>query len=199
MITRRRFLALAPAGVALAGCERLLGKSGPFKSIDITGSTLPAQVALDDHNGRPRTLADFRGKVVLVNFGFTQCPDVCPTTLAELAGVVKRLGADGSRVQVLFVTVDPKRDTAELLRQYVAAFHPDFLGMRGDEAATTRTTKSFGVYAAIQEGRTPESYTVNHSAQSFVFDPQGRLRLMVPPTLPAEALAADLRLLLNSA
>lgn len=199
MTARRRFLALATAGVALAGCERLLGQSGPFKSIDITGSSLGAELALHDHHGRPRTLADFRGKVVLVNFGFTHCPDVCPTTLAELSRVVKGLGADASRVQVLFVTVDPKRDTAELLRQYVSAFHPDFLGMRGDDAAITRTTKSFGVYAAIQEGQTPESYTVNHSTQSFVFDPQGRLRLMVPPTLPPDALAADLRLLLNSA
>ena len=199
MTTRRRFLALAVAGAALAGCERLLGKTSPFKSIDITGSSLGAELALQDHHGRPRTLADFRGKVVLVNFGFTHCPDVCPTTLAELAGVVKRLGAEAARVQVLFVTVDPKRDTTDLLRQYVSAFHPDFLGLRGDDAATTRTTKSFGVYAAIQEGQTPETYSVNHSTQSFVFDAQGRLRLMVPPTLPPEALAADLRLLLNSA
>ena len=198
MIARRAFLAWAVAGIAASGCDRLLGKaSSPFKSIDITGTSLGGDLALDDHHGKPRTLADFRGKVVLVNFGFTHCPDVCPTTLAELAAAMKRLGPDASRVQVLFVTVDPKRDTPELLRQYVPAFHPDFLGLRGDDAATTRTTKSFGVYAAIQEGPTPENYNVNHSAQSFVFDPQGRLRLMVPPGLPAETIASDLRLLLN--
>lgn len=196
MIRRRAFLALA-LGAALAGCDRLLGKPSPFKSIDVTGAPLGADLQLNDHHGKPRSLADFRGKVVVVNFGFTNCPDVCPTTLAELAAALKRLGPDAARVQVLFVTVDPKRDTPELLRQYVPAFHPDFLGLWGDDAATSRTQKSFGVYAAIQEGQTPESYTVNHSAQSFVFDGQGRVRLMVPPNLGAEAIAGDLRVLLN--
>ena len=194
MITRRHFLALAAFGAA--GCERL-GKSSPFKSIDVTGSPLGQELNLVDHNGKPRTLADFRGKVLVVNFGYTSCPDVCPTTLADFAAAMKRLGDDAARVQVLFVTVDPKRDTAEVLRQYVPAFHPAFLGLRGDDAATARTAKAFGVYSAVQEGQTPETYTVNHSGQSFAFDPQGRLRLVVPPALPAEALAADLRLLMN--
>ena len=196
MTGRRRFLLLC-AAVAAAGCDRLLGTSSPFHSIDITGSNLGADLALTDHTGKPRTLADYRGKAVLVNFGYTQCPDVCPTTLAEFAQAMKRLGPEAARVQVLFVTVDPKRDTQELLGQYVPAFHPDFVGLRGDDAATARVQKSFGVYSSIQEGQAPEAYTVNHSAQSFVFDPQGRIRLMVPPNLGAEKLASDLRLVLN--
>ena len=197
MISRRAWLALAAAGVLAGGCDRLGGRASPFKSIDVTGSPLGGELALADPDGRTRTLADFRGKAVVVNFGYTSCPDVCPTTLAEFAAAMKRLGDDAARVQVLFVTVDPKRDTPELLRQYVPAFHPAFLGLRGDAAETARVAKSFGVYSSIQEGQTPETYTVSHSAQSFVFDPQGRLRLVVPPGLPAESLAADLRILLN--
>jgi protein SCO1 len=197
VIARRAFLV---AACALAGCDRLLGKPGsPFKAIDVTGSSqVGGELGLTDHHGKPRTLADFRGKVVIVNFGYTSCPDVCPTTLAEFASAMRRLGDDAARVQVLFVTVDPKRDTPELLAQYVPAFHPAFLGLRGDDAATARVTKSFGVYSSIQEGKTPETYTVSHSGQSFVFDPQGRLRLVVPPGLPPESLASDLRLLLNA-
>ena len=197
MIARRRFLALALAGL-LAGCDRLLGRPGsPFKSIDVTGSPLGATLELRDHDGRARSLADFRGKVVAVFFGYAHCPDVCPTTLADFAAALKRLGEDAARVQVLFVTVDPKRDTPELLRQYVPAFHPSFLGLWGDDAATLRAARSFGVYSSIQEGQTPETYTVSHSGQTFVFDREGRLRLVVPPGLPVESLVGDLKILLN--
>ena len=197
MIARRAFLAFAAA--LLPACDRLLGQGGsPFKGIDVTGSQqVGGELRLEDHHGKPRTLADFRGKVVLVNFGYASCPDVCPTTLAEFAAAMKRLGPDAARVQVLFVTVDPKRDTPELLRQYLPAFHPDFLGLRGDEAATTRATKDFRVYASVREGQTPETYTVDHSGQSFAFDAQGRLRLVIPPSMGAEAIASDLRVLLN--
>jgi protein SCO1/2 len=133
-----------------------------------------------------------------VNFGYTQCPDVCPTTLADLASAVRKLGPDGSRVQVLFVTVDPKRDNAQLLKNYVGAFDPRFLGLRGDAAATAAATKEFRVFAAEREGKTAESYTVEHSAQTFAFDPEGRLRLVIAYGAAPEDIAADLRLLLNS-
>jgi protein SCO1/2 len=187
------------AALALAGCDRVLAPAkSPFHAIDVTGAPLGRSLALVDHNGVPRTLADFRGKVVLVNFGYTQCPDVCPTTLADLASAVRKLGPEADRVQVLFVTVDPRRDTRELLARYVPAFDPRFLGLRGDAEATERVTKEFRVYAAEHEGKTPESYTVDHSAQTFAFDPQGRLRLVIAYGAPPDDIAADLRLLLNS-
>jgi len=189
---------LACALVALAGCDRISGSRTPFKSVDVTGAPMGGELRLTDHNGKARTLADFRGKVVIVNFGYTQCPDVCPTTLADLSSAVKKLGPDAGRVQVLFVTVDPRRDTRELLGRYVPAFDPRFLGLRGDAEATARVTKEFRVYAAEREGKTPESYTVEHSAQTFAFDPQGRLRLVIAYGAPPDDIAADLRLLLNS-
>ncbi len=197
MRTRRLVVAGIAAMLlaALGGCGK---PKSPFNAIDVTGSPMGGELRLTDHNGKPRSLADFRGKVVVVFFGFTNCPDVCPTALADAAAAVKELGADGARVQVLFVSLDPKRDTPELLRHYVPAFHPDFLGLTGDEAALERVKKDFNVYSAIRPGATPESYTVDHSAQLFVFDREGRIRLVVAPATPAKALAADLRVLLNS-
>jgi len=186
------------AVLALAGCDRLSSPKTPFHAADITGTPIGRSLALADHNGAARTLADFRGKVVLLTFGYTRCPDVCPTTLSDLATAVRRLGDEGSRVQVLFVTVDPKRDSAELLKNYVPAFDPRFLGLRGDAAATEKAEKEFRVYAAERQGRTPESYTVDHSAQIFAYDPEGRLRLMMQPGTPPDDIAADVRLLLNS-
>lgn len=182
----------------LAGCDKLRpSANSPFKTIDVTGSPIGGELRLTDHNGKARSLADFRGKVVVVFFGFTHCPDVCPTALADAAAAVKELGADGGQVQVLFVTVDPKRDKPELLRQYVPAFHPSFIGLYGDEDATTRAKKDFKVYSAIREGR-DGNYTVDHAAQLFIFDREGRIRLVVPPGTPAKTLASDLRALLNS-
>ena len=186
------------AALALGGCDRLSSPKSPFHAADITGTPIGRSLALPDHNGVARTLADFRGKVVLVTFGYTRCPDVCPTTLSDLAAAVRKLGAEGSRVQVLFVTVDPKRDSAELLKNYVPAFDPRFLGLRGDAASTEKAEKEFRVYAAEREGRTPETYTVDHSAQIFAYDPEGRLRLMMQPGTPPDDIAADVRLLLNS-
>ncbi len=196
MSSRRAFLLLLAA--AAAGCDRAgsLPKS-PFTGVDITGSPLGPDFRLTDHNGKPRSLADFRGKAVVLFFGYTQCPDVCPTTLSEMANALRALGPDASRVQVLFVTVDPERDTPELLRNYVPAFNPTFLGLYGDEAATQKVKKDFKIYAEKRPGRTPRSYTVDHSAQSFAFDPQGRLRLMIPYGTPGDKVASDLRLLLN--
>jgi protein SCO1 len=192
-----RVAAAILCAVMAAGCERLGGSKTPFKAVDVTGAPMGGELRLTDHNGKPRSLADFRGKVVLVNFGYTQCPDVCPTTLADLAAAMRKLGADASQVQVLFVTVDPKRDKPELLRQYLPAFDASFLGLYGDEDATKKVTRDFKIYAQERPGRTPETYTVDHAAQTFVFDKQGKLRLVMGYGMPPDAIASDLRLLLN--
>ena len=195
---RRRGAALLVAVLALAGCDRLFPSArSPFKGIDVTGSAMGGELRLADPGGQPRTLADFRGKVVVVDFGFTHCPDVCPTTLAELARAVAALGADAGQVQVLFVTLDPKRDTPELLAQYVPAFHPGFLALRGDAEATARVTKDFHVYASERPGKAPGEYTIDHSAQVFVFDRNGKMRLVWAPNTPAADMASDLRILLT--
>ena len=193
-----RLAAAALACVVLAtGCDRIFGAKTPFKAIDVTGAPMGGELRLTDHNGTPRTLADFRGKVVLVNFGYTQCPDVCPTTLADLASAMKKLGPDASQVQVLFVTVDPKRDKPELLRQYLPAFDPTFLGLYGDAAATSKVTRDFKIYSAERPGKTPDTYTVDHAAQTFAFDRQGKLRLVMGYGMAPEAIASDVRILLN--
>ncbi len=190
--------ALVVAALATGGCDRLPGTArGPFKGIDVTGGEMGGELRLTGHDGRARSLADFRGKLVVVSFGFTQCPDVCPTMLADLAAAMKLLGPESGDVQVLFVTVDPKRDSEELLRQYVPAFHPDFLGLRGDTAATTRVTKDFHVYAHERPGR-DGNYTMDHSAQIFVLDRHGKVRLLFPPGTPPVSIASDLRVLLKS-
>jgi protein SCO1/2 len=187
---------LFAALVAAAGC----GNDGPkFRSSDVTGAAFGREFALTDHTGKAVTLADYRGKVVVLFFGYTQCPDVCPTTLSELAAVMKMLGPDADRVQVLFATVDPERDTAELLAQYVPAFDPRFVGLRGDAAATERTAKEFKVLYQKQPGRTAGSYTVDHSAGTFIFDPKGRLRLFVSYGQGPDVFAHDLREILRTA
>ena len=196
--SRRAVLAAGAALVALAigGCD----SRGPgFRNTDITGADFARGFELTDHHGNPRTLADFRGKVVTVFFGFTQCPDVCPTTLAEMAQVMKLLGEKSDRVQVLFVTVDPERDTAQLLAQYVPAFDSRFLGLYGDAEATAKVAREFKVFYQKVPGSTPGSYTVDHSAGSFAFDPQGRVRLFIKHGQSAEALAQDLRQLIDGA
>ena len=197
-ITWRKVSALAAAAliaVLLAGC----GAEGPkFKSTDLTGADFGRELALAGHDGRPRTLADFRGKLVVLSFGYTFCPDVCPTTLADIAGVMKALGKDAERVQVVFVTVDPERDTREVLAQYVPAFDARFLGLYGDAAATQRAAKEFKIFYEKRPGSAPSSYSVDHSAQSYVIDPQGRLRLFVRHDRIAQDLAEDLRTLLKS-
>lgn len=177
----------------LIGCDA--GRPS-FQNTDITGADYGKDFSLIDHTGRTRTLADFRGKVVVMFFGYTRCPDVCPTTLSELKAVKDQLGADGDRVQVLFVTVDPGRDTQKLLAGYVPAFDSTFLGLYGDAAATARVAKDFKVFYQIVPGKTPESYTVDHTAGSYVFDPQGRLRLFVRHG-NANSLVADIRALLH--
>jgi len=194
----RRLAAACAAAVLLAACDGTFAPKSAFNGIDVTGGRIGDDLGLADPDGRARSLSEFRGKAAIVVFGYTQCPDVCPTTLADIASAVKKLGPDASRVQVLFVTVDPKRDTAQLLREYVPAFDPSFIGLRGDAASTERVTKDFHVYAQERRGPTPESYTVDHSAQSFVFDPQGRIRLVFGYGMKPEAMASDLRRLLDS-
>ena len=187
--------AFVVACALLAGCA----PDGPkFQSSDVTGATFGRDFNLMDANGKPRTLADYRGKAVVIFFGYTQCPDVCPTTLAALGEVMKKLGPDADRVQVLFVTVDPERDTPELLSKYVPAFDPRFTGLYGDAAATERTAKEFKVIYQKQPGATPGSYTVDHSAGTFIFDPKGKLRLYVSYGQGPEVFAHDLRELLKA-
>lgn len=183
----------------LEGCDRLGGSDSPkasFKSVDITGAEYGRQLALPDADGKPRTLADFKGKVAVVFFGYTQCPDVCPTTLAELAEVKRALGADGERVQGVFVTVDPERDTAAVLQAYMASFGPGMVALRGSAAQVAEAAREFKVFYAKVPGKTETSYTIDHTAGSYVIDAKGHLRLFVRYGTPADALAADLKLLL---
>jgi protein SCO1/2 len=178
--------------VALLAC----GDGRPqFRSTDLTGADYGKSLALTDHQGKPRTLADFSGKAAVITFGFTHCPDICPTILADLAGAMKSLGPDAERVQVLFITVDPERDTREVLAKYVTVFDPRFLGLSGDAEATARTAKEFKVF--YEKRKSGDTYTVDHSAQSYVIDPQGRLRLFVRHDRIATDLAGDLRTLLR--
>ncbi len=195
----RRLVAAAAAFALLLFLAACAPEGPKFKTSDVTGASFGRDFALTDANGKARTLADFRGKAVVVFFGFTQCPDVCPTTLATLAEAMKQLGADADRVQVLFVTIDPARDTAELLRNYVPAFDKRFLGLYGDDDATQRVAREFKIIYQKQPGSTPETYTMDHSAGTYIFDMQGRLRLFVNHGQGPEVFAHDLREILRSA
>ncbi|MBL8520589.1 MAG: SCO family protein [Betaproteobacteria bacterium] len=191
---RAVLIAAGLCAVALIACERPVS----FHSVDVTGiQGYGNDFRLTDHTGKARSMADYRGKAVLMFFGFAQCPDVCPTTLADLKKVMTKLGPDAERFQVLFVTVDPARDTQDVLAQYVTSFHPSFVALRGDRMATERVTRDFKIVAQLQEGQTPETYTVNHSANSLVFDAQGRLRLIVSYGMDVDKLASDIQLLIK--
>jgi protein SCO1/2 len=189
-----RFWSIITCSLALliAGCD---GGAPKFKSTDITGVDYGRTLELADTGGRVRHLQDFRGKAVVLFFGFTHCPDVCPTTLADIAGALKTLGTDADRVQVLFVTVDPERDTPADLQRYVSAFDPRFIALRGDAEATQRVAKDFKIY--YEKRKQGDTYTVDHSSQTYVIDPAGRLRLLVRPDRLAADLPDDLRTLLN--
>jgi len=167
--------------------------------VDVTGAEYARDFALPDADGQMRSMKDFAGKVVVVFFGYTQCPDVCPTTLQELAEVKKALGADGDKLQAIFITVDPERDTAEMLKAYMGNFDPSFVALRGDAAQTAAVAKEFKIYFKKAEGQTPTSYTMDHSAGSYIFDPAGRLRVYSRYGSGAEAVAADVRSLLKEA
>ncbi|HEY5799262.1 MAG TPA: SCO family protein [Burkholderiaceae bacterium] len=194
---KRLFLLMLPVLLALLAACQPAKPPAAFKNTDLTGLDYAQGFALTDHTGKPRTLADFKGKAVVVFFGFTQCPDVCPTTMAEMSAVMKALGPQADQVQVLFITVDPERDTQELLAQYVPAFDPRFLGLRGDKAATEKTAKDFKVFFQKVPGKTPGSYSMDHTAGSYVFDPQGRIRLFIRHGQGAEPIVHDLKILLG--
>ena len=185
--------------LALSACDPK-GVPAPktvFSNTDITGLDYGKDFALTDHNGKPRTIADFRGKLVLVFFGFTHCPDVCPTTLSEMAGIMKSLGPDADKLQVLFVTLDPERDTPEVMAGYVPAFHPGFLGLYADQPTTEKVARDFKIFLQRVPAADGKSYTIDHTAGSYVFDTKGRLRLFVRHGQGGTSLLNDLKSLLS--
>jgi protein SCO1/2 len=188
---------LGAAVLLLAGCE----PSPPppaFHATDITGAAFAQDFRLTDHNGEVRTLADFRGKAVAVFFGYTHCPDVCPTTLSDFALALQQLGPLAKRVQVIFVTVDPERDTPALLRAFVPAFNPDFLGMVADAETLRALAKEYKVVYQKTSVKAPDDYLIDHSAGTYVYDPNGNLRLLMPYGSRPEAIAHDLKVLLET-
>ena len=183
---------VAALAVWMAGCNRAGDAAAPgFRGIDLTGAPYGRGFRLTDAEGRERTLADYKGKAVLLYFGFTQCPDVCPTALIRAAEVRKLLGAEGDKLQVIFITVDPARDTPEVIKAYTAAFDPSFIGLYGDAKRTRETADEFKVY--YKQVPTGSSYTMDHSALSYVFDPQGRLRLAMRHEQTTADYAHDIR------
>jgi protein SCO1/2 len=187
----------------MAGAVGILSACSPeekpqFQSIDLTGADYAKDFSLPDQNGQLRSIKDFAGKVVVVFFGYTQCPDVCPTSMAELASIKKQLGADGDKLQAIFITVDPERDTPELLKAYMANFDPTFLALRPGMDKLPEVAKDFKIYYKKVEGKTPGSYSMDHSAGSYVYDTRGRVRLYNRYGSGPEGLASDIRLLLKN-
>jgi protein SCO1/2 len=195
---QRQLLFLAVFAIAaLSGCDRA-SNTPSFRATDVTGAEFGRELHLSDFNGQPRTLPDFRGKVVAVFFGYTHCPDVCPTTLSELAAAVKKLGPEGDKVQVLFVTADPERDTPAVLKQYVSAFNPAFLGLRGTPEETAQVAKEFKVILQKNPGGDSNNYTVDHSSGTYLYDAGGKLRLYVGYGQGADVFAHDIGELLKA-
>jgi protein SCO1/2 len=182
------------AAALVAGC---FDAKPQFKSVDLTGADYAKDFKLTDHNGVVRSMKDFKGKIVVMFFGYTQCPDVCPTSMTELAQAKQLLGKDGDKLQGLFVTVDPERDTPQLLKAYMANFDPTFLALRGTPEELAAMARDYKVFYKKVEGKTPTSYTMDHSAASYVYDTQGRLRLYTRYGSGAQALASDIQLLLK--
>jgi protein SCO1 len=172
-------------------------KRASFVNTDITGLDYAKGFSLKDHNGKPVTLESYKGKVVVMFFGFTQCPDVCPTTMAEMAAVMQELGPQANQVQVLFVTLDPERDTPALLKDYVPAFHPSFVGLYGTPAEIAQTAKEFKVWYKKVPGKEPGSYSIDHTAGSYVFDKQGKVRLFLRHAQGTKPVVHDLKQLLS--
>lgn len=201
MLSRRLVLAgAAAATLLLAGCDQFSTPAkAAFTGVDITGADYAQKLSLKDPDGKQRSLEEFKGKVVVVFFGFTQCPDVCPTTMAELAEVKRSLGADGDKVQGIFVSVDPERDTPELLKAYVGNFDPGFVALRGTPEETKAAAREFKVFYTKVPGKTEGAYSVDHTAGSYLFDPQGKVRLFTRYGSGAQALASDIKALLAGA
>ena len=188
--------AMAWGALALSGCSREAKTS--FQGVDVTGAEYAKDIPLRDVDGKQRSIKDFAGKVVVVFFGYTQCPDVCPTTLQELVEVKQQLGADGDRLQGVFVTLDPERDTPEVLKAYMGSFDPSFAGLyAASPDALAALAKDFKIYYKKVDGKTPTSYSMDHTAASYVYDPQGRLRLYARYGIGPQAMADDIRLLLK--
>jgi protein SCO1/2 len=181
-------------GLQLSACSE---NKPSFVSIDVTGADYAKDFTLKDHNGQPKSIKDFAGKVVVLFFGYTQCPDVCPTSMAELAEVKKLLGKDGDKLQGIFITVDPARDTPEVLKAYMANFDPSFLALIPEADKLPNLAKNYKVYYKKAEGKTPTSYTMDHSAGSFVYDTRGQLRLYTRYGSGAKPLASDIAQLLK--
>ncbi len=205
-MNKRNALQLIAASALLVSGTGLLSACTPsapkasFNAIDLTGGKEYGQdFSMPDHLGQRRTIADFKGKVVLVFFGYTQCPDVCPTTLSDLAAVKQKLGAKGDRLQVLFATVDPARDTPEILKAYMGNFDPSFLALRGSDEELATMAKDLKIHYKKVDGTTPTSYTMDHTAGDYIFDPQGRLRLYSRYGTAVDTLAKDIELLIDGA
>jgi protein SCO1/2 len=194
-----RWLLLISLALGASACDRATSPQPPavsFKATDITGAPWGRDFKLTDHNGRTRTLADFRGKVVAIFFGYTHCPDVCPTTLSDFAIAMRDMGKEAERVQVLFVTVDPERDTPEMLAKYVPSFNASFLGMYTDPASLAAIAREFKVVYQKNTVTGSKNYLIDHSAGTYVFDLKGQLRLLIPYGAGAKDIAHDLRALL---
>jgi protein SCO1/2 len=188
-------MGVAALGVGLSACSEARQS---FTAVDITGADYAKDFALKDADGKVRTMADFKGKVVVLFFGYAQCPDVCPTTMTEMAQVKQQLGKDGDKLQVLFVTVDPARDTPEVLKAYMGAFDPSFVALIPTADELAATAKDFKVYFKKVDGKTPTSYSMDHSAASFVYDTQGRLRLYARYGAGVPSMVSDVKALLAS-
>ena len=200
------FIASLFVGILLLACgdkfssdklKNTQPSNSTFMNTDVTGLGYARDFSLIDHTGKQRTLADYKGKAVVMFFGYTQCPDVCPTTMVEMGNVMKQLGPLASKVQVLFVTLDPERDTQQLLASYVPAFDPRFVGLHGDQSATDKVVQEFRVFSQKVAGKSAGSYTIDHTAGSYVFDPEGHIRLFVRYGQNPDAIAHDLKLILQ--
>ena len=195
----KSLLLLLTCVLTLAACDRPQAPKAAFANTDVTGLDYAKSFSLTDQNGKQRTLNDFKGKVVLVFFGYTHCPDVCPTTLSEMTGIMKALGPDADKLQVIFITLDPERDTPELLASFVPAFDPSFIGLTADQATIDKVAKDFKVFAQKVPSKDGKSYTIDHTAGSYVFDQQGNIRLFVRHGQPGDALLKDIKLLIAGA
>lgn len=194
-----RILVLFGLLFCLLGCAKEQeAEPQKFIGTDVTGAVLGSNLGLADHNGKPRQLDDFKGKVVALFFGYTHCPDICPTTLADLARAKKLLGERGDELQVLMVSLDPERDSAEVLKQYVPSFDPSFIGLRGDAAATGKVAQDFKIFYARQDSGSKAGYTVDHSGGVYLFDKAGRLRVYLNVGHKPQDFAHDIGLLADS-
>ena len=187
------FTLLLIAALSFSACTP---KPVAFVGTDITGADFPKPLALTDHNGKKRTMQDFAGKVVVLFFGYTHCPDVCPTTMVELKNTMKLLGDKSDEVQVLFVTVDPARDTQQVLAQFVPSFDKRFIGLWGSLQETAETIGNFKIYFAKVKGKTDADYTIDHSSGMYVFDKAGKIRLYTSYGQKPADIASDIKKLL---